>query len=213
MMNNKKILCILITFITLLFIFMLDVEDAFSHGYFTDSIKYDKIYDGDIEGYVDLGKENYTLTFSPIKKHFAGFVLYLADQPSDNSGTIELTVKNAKGSVIDTIEVDISRIRERDDYKVYSHKDLKKGEKYSLTISAKACAVYPKLILIDQDYISEECDDNNLLLGYAYKKSTFNVTEKTLITLFSISILLLMIYFINKKKKMCSYIILDYLIF
>ena len=57
------------------------------------------------------------------------------------------------------------------------------------------------MIMIDKDYLSSECTDNNLLIGYAYKKSTFGVVEKTLITLFTIGFLLVLLSVINKEKK------------
>ena len=61
---------IILSICVLMFIFALDFGDVFSHGYFTDAIKYSQIYEGDIQGYVDLSKEDYSLTFTPIKRAF-----------------------------------------------------------------------------------------------------------------------------------------------
>ena len=77
MKHMKSFMNIILSICVLMFIFALDFGDVFSHGYFTDAIKYSQIYEGDIQGYVDLSKEDYSLTFTPIKRHFTGFVLYL----------------------------------------------------------------------------------------------------------------------------------------
>lgn len=202
MKHMKSFMNIILSICVLMFIFALDFGDVFSHGYFTDAIKYSQIYEGDIQGYVDLSKEDYSLTFTPIKRHFTGFVLYFANQSTEsNQGIVQLTVSNEAGKVIDTINVDLSKVEDKDDYKVYTNKELKKGHIYRLTITPKNCAAAPKMIMIDKDYLSSECTDNNLLIGYAYKKSTFGVVEKTLITLFTIGFLLVLLSVINKEKK------------
>lgn len=200
-MNKKNIFIGTIVAILAVFIVQLDVRDAFTHGYFTDSPKYDQIYEGDIQGYVDLEKESYSVTFSPIKDHFAGFVLYFADQPENNSGTIELTVTDESGKTIDTIQVDLSKVKNLDDYKVYANQVLKKGKIYTVEITALACTTVPKMVLVDRDYITDECYDNNLLLGYAYKKSTFTSSEKLLITILVITFTMILISLIEKKEK------------
>lgn len=200
-LRKNKILGMLIIIVVALFLFQLDVNDIFSHGYVTDSVVYDQIYENDIQGYVDLSISDYVIEFTPIKKHFAGFILYFVNQPDRNKGIIKLTVKDDYGNIIDIIDVDLSNVHDKDDYKVYANKTLKKGENYTLTISAVECATIPNMILIDKDYITEECKDNNLLIGYAYEESTFSITEKTLITLFIVALCLIILGVINNKEK------------
>lgn len=200
-MNKKEriVSAILIIFAVILII-QLDVRDAFSHGYFTEAIEYDKIFEGDIQGYTDLSSGDYSVTFTPIKDHFAGFVLYFANQPVGNTGIIELKVYDEDGNSVDTIAVDMSKVEGCDAYKVYANKALKKGKAYTAVISAKDCAAVPDMILIDQDYITEECRDNNLLLGYAYEESTFTSAEKLFLTILIVSILLILLSLLAKKK-------------
>lgn len=199
-MRTKKNIIVMLCVLILAFLFCLDT-DVFSHGYFTDAIEYDRIYEKDIQGYLDLSKGEYTLSFTPQKKHFTGFVLYLANQLAGDSGTLQLKIFNRSGEQIDKINVDLSKAQDRVDYKVYTNRELKKGQEYSVKISAKDCSRIPKMILIDKDYISAESKDSNLLIGYAYKESTFNTTEKVLITLFMLGLLLVLFSAVNNHYK------------
>lgn len=202
MIKKRNVLVVVIVVvIAVLFLIQLDVRDGFTHGFSTNSLKYNQIYEGDIQGYVDLEKNNYRVTFRPTKDHFAGFVLYFTNQPDGNTGTIELSVSDETGKIVDTIQIELSKVRNLYDYKVLCNKELKKGEVYHLEISANGCATTPQLILVDPDYLSDECIDGNLLLGYGYRESTFTSSEKLLITILVVGAVLILIALIEKENK------------
>ncbi len=200
---QNKLISLLLAIIVVALIVQLDIRDAFSHGYFTNSVKYESIEPNDIEGYVDISEQEYAITFTPIKDNFAGFVLYFANQFHEDTGVVELTVYesgHAGGGYVDAIKVKLSEVENLHQYKVASNKTLKRGKTYTVVISAKDCITAPEMILIDPDYITKECPDSNLLLGYAYKESTFNPNEKLLITLFLLCFLVLGISLLQKKR-------------
>lgn len=201
MKNKKKFLIIIVILFALMTIIQLDVRDAFSHGYYTEMARFEDIDAEDIEGYLDLSTDSYTVTFEPIKNHFVGFILYIADQIEDNTGSIKLEVKNDKNQVVDTIYADLGRVRDCYEYELYANKELKKGETYTVQISAVEYKKAPSLILVDPDYITDECNDNNILLGYAYKQSTFSHTEKIFLTILILSLVSIILSILLQDNK------------
>ena len=82
------------------------------------------------------------------------------------------------GKQLDSIEVDLGEVIETKWYMVYTQASLKKGEQYKLRISAENCSSYPHLQLINSFCTSPENISDNLLIGYAYGKSTFSFQNK-----------------------------------
>lgn len=204
-MDIKRKLSIIIIVLGIVFIFSLDVFDLFSHGYYTESVSMSDIYEGDLQGVVNLSEEDSVkVQFTPIKKHFAGFVIYLTEQSENNSGNIVLKTSDESGKIIEQISVDISQIENEYEYKIRTKKHYKKDHTYFLEIKSQECKNVPKMLLIDSRYLTEESIENNLLLGYAYEESTFTNTEKVLITIFLISILLILISYLH--RDVCMYV-------
>lgn len=201
MKNKKNFLIIIVILFALMTIIQLDVRDAFSHGYYTEMARFEDIDAEDIEGYLDLSTDSYTVTFEPIKNHFVGFILYIADQIENNTGSIKLEVKNDKNQVVDTIYADLGKVRDCYEYELYANKELKKGETYTVQISAVEYKKAPSLILVDPDYITDECNDNNILLGYAYKQSTFSYTEKIFLTILILSLVSIILSILLRDNK------------
>ena len=199
-MNKKCFWSFILTIIAVLGLIQIDIGDVFSYGYFSDSPMYENIYEDDIKGTIDIEPDGYSIEFKPVKKHFAGFVLYFTNQPENNIGTVRLDIYQ-KERKIDTIKVDLSKVQEHESYNVYVHKTLKKGEKYTVKIYVDACQTEPQLIKIDEDYLSKESINSDVLIGYAYKTSTFTYSEKILISLFIIGILMIIISLIYEKKE------------
>lgn len=195
--NKREIIFLFL--LAIIFIIQLDFRDVFVHGFFSDAVNVEDIYEGDIQGDVDLSAQDYTLEFSPMKNHFAGFILYFAEQVNCNTGTIKLTVLSKSEDKIDEMEIGLNEISGQREYKVYANKTLKRGEQYLLNISINGTDKAPAMLFVDTDYLTGESSDS-LLIGYAYQKSTFTNSEKALLTIFVLSITLTIISLIEQRK-------------
>lgn len=207
--NKKRISALVITIITVILMIVIGPVDYFTHGYFSNTIAYDQISTDLLEGNFELENNEYTLEFTPIKDHFAGFEIVLTNQPSGNSGLLFLTIYDCYGKQIDEIIVDISEVTEHVWYKTYINVPLEKGEKYFLSISSEGCDMVPCLQLVNQKLVSKETISGNLLIGYAYKASTFNSQVKLLIYMFFIAAWSLVcgeLLFKGQKRCACRYI-------
>ncbi len=154
------------------------VLDVFTHGYFCDETSYGLVPPGDDMGTFDLKDGPYTMTFSPVYKHFRGFEVVLANQPEGNRGQLVLTITDEKGAFVDELVEDLEKIHENQWYKTYLHKNLKAGKLYYLEIRAENCQTYPHLYFVWGNHIGPETLSGYLLLGYAYGESTFSGVMK-----------------------------------
>lgn len=186
-MGMRKFGILVITIAILVFILLLGPGDIFSHGYYCDEINYDMALD-DITSVIDLANGDFEMEFSPVNRHFAGFEINLLNQPYGNMGHLNLTIINKNGKEIDRISVDLSKVSEGKWYKTYANAPLKKDEVYRLCFSAVGCDVTPYLQTIDSDYLGDESLSGDVLLGYAYARSTFTFQEKVLIILLILAV-------------------------
>lgn len=191
---SKHIIYIgVIIIVAILLILMIGPMDYFSHGYFCD----DEISNEAVEsyniGYFDLKDGEYIGMFVPQKTHFAGFEINIMNQPWDNTGLLIVQIVDKNGKVLDTIESDLSDIKENAWYKIYSKVSLKKGEVYAVRINAQNCATYPWIQLVDDKCLPEETTEGNILMGYAYRQSTFDIGEKVLLSLLIIALLCILL--------------------
>lgn len=201
--NKNKIGAIAITIIMIMIIVYIGPIDGFRHGYFTDAIDCGQIDENDFLDTVSLEDDDYEMSFTPKKRYLSGFEIYLVNQPSDNSGNIILTILDNK-KVLDTISVDLSKVRDASWYKVYTDAKLKKDKEYILKISAVDCTSIPHLQNVKKDYLSDETVTGNILISYAYAKSTFTFQNKIIIIMFVISVwMFLYSYFMTGKLKNC----------
>lgn len=187
-MVKRKSPLLLGTCIVVLLIVLIGPADIFVHGFFYEVADYGRIEKEDFGRIIRLGHEDYEMKFMPADRHFAGFLINLLRQPEDNTGFLVLTILDRGGNEVDRINIDLSKVVEKEWYKVYTDEALKKGEEYTLRIHAKDCRQYPCLQTIDSDYLPDESRSGNLLIGYAYADSTFTFQEKVLIILFIIVI-------------------------
>lgn len=187
-MKKRQIWILLIVIFTFFLLVLIGPMDVFRHGYYCDVVNYDQIAAQDRKGNIDIKDGRFEMKFSPVKNHFAGFEINLINQPNGNTGTLKLSIYDSKGREIDVINADLSRVRATEWYKLYANKSLKKGEVYTLNISAENCKTVPYLQVVDPDYLTEENISGDILLGYAYAKSTFTFQNKVLIAIFIISI-------------------------
>ena len=186
--GKKKISILIITGIMLFLICMLGPLDVFTYEYYCNGVEYDEIYPEDFIEYIDLGKEDFVQIFQTTDKHFAGFELNFINQPEGNTGNIRLGIYNVAGKLVDEILIDASTVTAGEWYRAYLNKELKEDECYELHISAIDCAVMPYLQIVHSDYLPGENVEGNLLIGYLYKNSTFNLYEKIFISLIIIAI-------------------------
>lgn len=190
-----------ITAALIAFIILLGPMDSFHHGYFCDDEVVSEAIEQYVSGHIDLGEEDYWGKFRPMKPHFTGIELYLANQPQGNTGTLYGEILDAEGNTIDIMSADLSKVLQDRWWKLYSNRDLRVNEIYSLHIYADGCSIYPYLRIMDGVCIADETLEGNLLLGYAYEKSTFSVVEKSLIIMFACAIYLLLISLAVSKIK------------
>ncbi len=201
-MKIRKLLMIISTIIIGLFILLIGPGDIFSHGFYYDVIDYESEINAEgFKEYIDLSKQDFQMEFMPQKKHFAGFEINLINQPDDNKGTIYMEIYSSSGKMIEKINVDIAEITAGEWYSVYMSKNLKKDRIYTLKIYAGECDTVPYLQIVDSDYLGDENISGNLLVGYAYQKSTFSISEKFMIICFLIGVWLFLFNVLSENDN------------
>lgn len=203
-MNKKKICAVSVLVLLAIFMILIGPLDCFTHGFFYDEIDCGQIAEDGWKTAYDLGEEAYEMQFSPQENHFAGFEIYLINQPDGNSGSLLLVVSDTSGRELDTIEIDLSKVRAATWYKVYTTAKLKARETYTLKFVANNCSTYPYLQAVDEDYLSPETITGDVLLAYAYAKSTFSFQDKVIICLFILAFgLFCGTFLVSAKRKIC----------
>lgn len=201
--NKRFISTIAVTILMALVTFLL-MTDCFHHGFYCNEVSLDSLEAENTATY-DLSND-LEISFSPAKKHFAGFEICLANQPAGNQGSLILTTYTSKNKRVESITVDLSKVGENQWYIVQTNGNYKKGEVYTLKFEAKDCTSIPALRLVDSQYLSSENIDNNVLLSYAYGEPTFTITEKIL---FLVGFLAVYVFTVGKiwhKDKYCNWI-------
>ena len=202
--QDRKKISIIVSMVFILFFFVLiGPVDMFKHGFYSEKVDVEQIVDGDWTGAVNLEEEGYEMQFSPQKKYFKGFEIWLINQPEGNTGNLTLMIINESGEIVDNIDVDLSKVMAASWYKLYSDANLKVGEEYTLKFVPGNCDTVPYLQEVDEDYMPEETVSGNVLLAYAYAKPTFNIQEKVLFFIFVLAAesFLSSILMVEKKRK------------
>lgn len=202
----KKKICISFIFVIIaVFLILVGPVDCFTHGFFYDEIDCGQIASEDWKGTYDLGTNDYEMQFSPQKKHFAGFEIFLINQPEGNTGNLSLIISDSYDSVLDIIDIDLSKVHAAAWYKVYADANLKVGEVYKLKFVVDNCVTFPYLQGVDKNYLKNETISGDILLSYAYEKSTFSFEEKIIIYIFSLSLAVFLCSLIisEKRKTLC----------
>lgn len=202
---EKRIFLIISIFLIITAV-LIGPADYFTHGYFCDEIDV-SVASADLGTPINLTQEEATITFRPIKKHFAGFEIYMTGQTSEDPGYVTVEIKDSNGGIVDTVEVPINKIKDSVWYKVYTNKELKVGTTYSLSFSAHDATTSPSILTIDTDYLGDEIIEGNGAIVFAYEKPTFSISAKTLLILFILSIWLFLIYKLGiipeNKRRFC----------
>lgn len=150
----------------------------FAYGTLCDESAYGPMPPVGVESYADLTGGPYTVTFTPLQKHFKGFSVALANQPEGNKGDLVLTVYDEAGAPVDRTEAPLSAIAQNQWYRVYLHKELEQGAAYTLTIAAEECATYPWLQQAPPGCLAPETLTGGVLLGYCYADMSFSLAVK-----------------------------------
>lgn len=203
--NSNRLGLVISTVIMLLFLIYLGPIDGFTHGFFPNEINLEQIDKKDLSGVISL-EQNYTMMFTPQKKHFAGFEIYLV-QPDENTGTLTLKISDKYGRAIDSISVDLSKVNTSSWYRINIDAKLNKGDKYVLTFMANDYITPPCLQKINKNYLTDETLSGNILISYAYAASTFASQTKLIIFMFVIAIWVFICGFFSNesiKKNSCT---------
>lgn len=186
-LNHKQLVFGIFSAVLTVFMIAIGPADVFVHGYYSEKTDMDAAV-SDMNTPIDLSQGDYEMHFSPAQNHFAGIEIFLTNQPDNNRGFLELTIKDKRGAVLETAEVNLSKVKNHVWYKTYVSARLEQGQNYTLLFSAKNCETVPSLVALDKNALGEETIDGNAALAYAYKKSTFDFPTKILILLFAISL-------------------------
>ena len=203
MLKSKKTIRFMVfTIILLIIMIYVGPVDGFDHGFYVEEIDVGQIAEQDWYDIVDL-TNSYEMSFSPAKNHFAGFSIFFINQPDGNMGHLSLEITDESGSSIEKILVDLSDVHDQSWYKVYVSAKLKKGSIYTLRFTGNEGNALPCLQSVDDDYLPDETVEGNILISYAYAKSTFTFQNKIIIFIFAISIWILLLSFLlsSSKKK------------
>ncbi len=206
--TKHKIGLIVSTLIMIIAIIVLGPMDAFTHGFFYDEIDCSQIAEDDFKDRVDLENGEYEMIFSPQDPHMVGFEIYLINQSDGNTGKLHMTIMDLDRNEIDSIVVDLNKIKSESWYKVYTNVELKEGEEYLLRFSAVDCAITPHLQSVDSKYLPDETLSGNILLAYAYARPTFTFQNKIILSMFIIAVwMMICAGFLPEGKKKVSRII------
>ena len=174
---------------------MLGPMDYFSHGFFPDEIDIQQIADEDVLGLMNVDDEDCFVVFSPRKAHFAGVELFLVDHSPENGGMMTMTISDPAGRLVDENEIDLGRVRDSAWYKVYTNTALQEDEQYTIRFAVSGTASAPSFLLVRNDYLGDETVDGNILISYAYKNSTFSISERVFLSLAVLALLILLLRF------------------
>lgn len=180
-MDRKHIRMLIITAAAVWLFFLFGPLDAFTHGYFPDEVDTGQIADEDWLGSLPVTDAGCVISFTPKKRHFAGVELYLVGLAPENGGSLYLAVRDSSGRQMNTAAVPLKKVKDSAWYKVYMDPGLKMGETYTLTFDVSEGAGVPSLLLVNEDYLPDECETGNLLVSFAYRQSTFSFQERVMI--------------------------------
>ena len=196
---------ILITALIIWLIAWIGPMDCFNHGFYCNMVDLDQIYEEDIQRYALQGQD-FEQIFMPVKRHFKGFVLRFEDGSPKMDGELILTVLNGEGRIVDQETLVLTTVASGVEYQVYMNKKLREGETYILRLHAQNFQEPLSLPIVPDDYLPKENVNGNLLLGYAYSKSTFTFPEKVILITFLIAAWFLLChkFFIYPRWRKCA---------
>lgn len=179
-LTRNRLILILITIVMFFAILAIGPLDMFSHGFYSDTINYTQVYSEDISLY-DLSEDVYIFSFEPKEKHFAGLEINFVKEVEGLQDTIKIDIYDEKNNCIEKIQISTKDIVSKEWYKIYIDAELSLNNIYTVEISLKNKEKGLFLQLVDKSYLHDEQVNGNLLVCYAYEKSTFMISEKILL--------------------------------
>lgn len=198
--NKKVVMFISLLAILILVMVVLGPLDIFKHGFYCDLPSYEEINEEDIQ-YIDLAQQDYESEFMPIKKYFSGFGINLTNIQTESTGELCLSIYDVNRILLEEINVNLCDIKDKQWFFLYTNTELKKGDVYTLHISAKECQIAPYLQIVSPYCLTDENVSGNLLLGYAYAEPTFTLHQKVLICMLILSLWALICARLTDRKK------------
>lgn len=204
---KNNIVFTILSLLLLCFFVLIGPLNAFQHGYYATEVDVTTIPETDLTGVYDLTNSKYSTTFIPVRKNMTGVEVYIAKQDS-TQGYMALTIEDASGKVVDYSEVQLSNIKPQNWYKFYTKGKYQVGSQYKLYFSTSDASGNVTLQKTISTYMSEENMTGEVLLSFAYKKSTFNVGARILISLFMVFVWLFLLSskLSNGKRKVLKLI-------
>lgn len=180
-MDKKHARMLVITVVTAIMVMFFGPLDVFTHGYFPEEVDVSQIADADRLGFLPVTDRDCVISFTPKKRHFAGVELYLVQHIPENGGILYVNIQDSSGRQVDTMDLALEKVKDSVWYKVYTNAGLNIGETYTLTFDVSEGAGVPSLMLVNEDYLPDECEAGNLLVSFAYRESTFSFPERVMI--------------------------------
>lgn len=198
-MNRRATYKIVVTILIIGLIALIGPMDYFAHGFYSDEINISGINDSKWEN-ISLEKD-ISLTFSPGQDHFTGFEIYLTGK-KEGDGILQITVSNQTGGMIEKKLLKLSEIKYSAWHRIYMEKGLVKNQIYTITFHVENTNSYPDMKKTAKEILPTEIIDGNVAVSFAYRQSTFRPSEKILLSLALISILLLIYAEFGKKAEL-----------
>lgn len=206
---SKKGLTVISTVIVAALIVFVGILDVFTHGFYSNAADVTQIPEEEKSSTVIVTDNDSSFSFIPQAKYFVGFDLYFVNVTS-HEGAITMVVSDSDGIIQDQIEIDLSRVSNNDWYKVKTNKELKKGELYTVKfVSSLESGKLPSFLKVSEDFIAEGVSEGNIMVGLAYKRSTFSPVTKVLLGILLIGLYIAVIGQLNctgKIKQLIMYI-------
>ncbi|MCI5723731.1 MAG: hypothetical protein MR283_06955 [Erysipelotrichaceae bacterium] len=191
--NNKKNIgfIVLITAIVALFL-LVGPLNFFKHGYYDSEVSFDEISQDELLDEYDVSTQEFSTTFIPASKNLTGVAVYFKNQ-SSTEGTVNLNISDASGNVVDSEDVELSKINGNTWYKVYTTGKYKPSQTYTLSISTSNANDAVILQEVPAECFVSEVQTDTALISFAYKKSTFNAESRILISILLLSTLVVVV--------------------
>lgn len=200
-MEKKSIWIIVSLIICGLILLVFGPLDIFFHGFYPNEIDVGQIADIDKIGQIKVNDDNCSIVFSPQQDHFAGVELYLVNHFPKNGGIMTMLISDSNGKQIDDVKIDLSKVKDSSWYKIYINASLKKGNQYSARFIMSGTDSIPSFMIVNHDYLGDESITGDILISYAYGKSTFSFPEKVILSMLIIALLGIVLFYQIENER------------
>ncbi|MCQ2520012.1 MAG: hypothetical protein MJ107_05730 [Lachnospiraceae bacterium] len=200
LLKAKRIIFVILAALITVFLILAVPCDCFFHGFYCTPLSTHVIDERDFLGTYNLSQGKYEMLFSPTEKHLSGIEINLANVSGE--GSLIVSTYSNKGKLIESHSIELNNIPNEEWYIVEFDGKYKDKEKYTMIFEAVECDNAPEIRLVDNGYLPKENLGSQVLISYGYSKSTFNDTEKMIMIIFSLSVILFLFgeAFLQKKK-------------